>query len=44
MDYRTKIVELVYRINSKKLLRFLYYFIEDAIERYDALFGEGPCE
>lgn len=42
MDYRAKIIELLYKVESEKILRFIFYMLEDAISRYDiSSLGEG---
>ena len=42
MDYRAKIIELLYKVQSEKILRFIFYMLEDAINRYDvSSLGEG---
>lgn len=40
MDYKAKIMELVTLIENEKLLRFIYYMLDDAINRYDTSFNE----
>ena len=35
MDYRKMIIELLQKVESEKLLRFIYYMLDDAINRYD---------
>ena len=40
-EYRNKIIELVYRINNPKLLRFIYYLLDDAIDRYSIRESSG---
>jgi hypothetical protein len=37
MDYRVKIIELVYKIKDEKLLRFIYYLLDDAMSRYEEM-------
>ena len=41
-EYRRKIIELVYKINNPKLLRFIYYLLDDAVNRYSI--GESSGE
>lgn len=43
MDYKAKIIELVQRIQNEKLLRFIYYMLDDAYNRYES-FGESASE
>jgi len=37
MDYKAEILELVQLIENKKLLRFIYYMIDDLIGRYSII-------
>ena len=36
MDYKAEILELVQLIENEKLLRFIYYMIDDSLKRYDS--------
>ena len=40
MDYKAKIIELVEKISDVKLLRFIYYMLDDAYNRHEDLFGK----
>ncbi len=44
MDYKAKIIELVEKIRDVKLLRFIYYMLDDAYNRHEELFGESTGE
>lgn len=37
MDYKAEILELVQLIENEKLLRFIYYMIDDSINRYSSV-------
>ena len=41
MDYRTEIINLINKVDNPKLLRFIYYMLDDAVNR---LFGESAGE
>ena len=36
MDYKAEILELIQLIDTEKLLRFIYYMIDDSLKRYDS--------
>lgn len=42
MDYKGLILEKIIQIDNEKLLRFIYYMIEDSMDRY--LFTENPLD